>query len=220
MDIRFLAAGMNSDQNTATFYPRRAAEALPFSTSSFPTILRLFSLTPASPEASAMKKTLELCETSAVEGETRLCATSLESMVDFATAQFGTNSLRVLSTSIHREKKTEQLDRSYVVQPGIVKMDSPVAVACHRKPYPYAVFYCHKTTESWSYVVPLIAAEDGSRVHAAVVCHADTSHWNPRHPSFEMLGVKPGTEPICHFLPLNHFLWVSQQAAGGHSHPL
>ncbi|XP_031474044.1 BURP domain-containing protein 5-like [Nymphaea colorata] len=211
MDISFLAANINSEQKLPTFLPRQAAEALPFSTSSFPTILRRFSLSPHSPQASAMKVTLDLCESPAIKGETRFCATSLESMVDFATTQLGTNNLRVLSTLVHQENKTEQqLDQSYVVRPGIVKMESHVAVACHLMSYPYAVFYCHKTMDTKSFVVPLMAEEDGSRVDAAVVCHDDTSHWDPRHASFKVLGVEPGTASICHFLPPNHFLWVSK----------
>ncbi|XP_031473794.1 BURP domain protein RD22-like [Nymphaea colorata] len=157
-----------------------------------------------------MKETLDLCESPAIKGETRFCATSLESMVDFTTTQLGTNSLNVLSTLVHQEKRSkQQLDQSFVVQPGIVKMESPAAVACHSKLYPYAVFYCHKTMDSRSYIVPLMAEEDGSS--AAVVCHDDTSHWDPRHAIFKMLGVEPGTKPICHFLPPHHFLWVSKQ---------
>ncbi|XP_031473217.1 BURP domain-containing protein 5-like [Nymphaea colorata] len=46
MDIRFLAANINSEEKMPTFLPCQAAEALPFSTSSFPTILRRFSLSP------------------------------------------------------------------------------------------------------------------------------------------------------------------------------
>ncbi|XP_031504217.1 BURP domain-containing protein 5-like [Nymphaea colorata] len=58
----------------------------------------------------------------------------------------------------------------------------------------------------WPYMVPLIA-DDGSRVNALALCHFDTSKWNSGHASFRLLGVKPGTVPICQFIVKNH-AWV------------
>nr|CAD1843885.1 unnamed protein product [Ananas comosus var. bracteatus] len=53
-----------------------------------------------------------------------------------------------------------------------------------------------------------VHGEDGrerrAAVDAAAVCHADTAAWNPKHLAFQVLKVKPGTVPICHFLPQDH----------------
>ncbi|CDP20906.1 unnamed protein product [Coffea canephora] len=56
-------------------------------------------------------------------------------------------------------------------------------------------------------MVNLVGA-DGAKVKAVAVCHRDTSAWNPRHLAFQLLKVKPGTVPICHFLPEDHIVWV------------
>ncbi|KAF3791197.1 hypothetical protein EJ110_NYTH07636 [Nymphaea thermarum] len=71
--------------------PRRTAEAFPFSVSKLDRILKYFSIEPTSAAAKEMKKTLVDCEGEANEGESRYCATSLESMVDFAISQLKTN---------------------------------------------------------------------------------------------------------------------------------
>ncbi|KAM0005498.1 putative BURP domain-containing protein [Helianthus debilis subsp. tardiflorus] len=49
---------------------------------------------------------------------------------------------------------------------------------------------------------------DGKKMNAAAVCHIDTSKWNPKHLAFQVLKVKPGTVPVCHFLPEDHVAWV------------
>jgi len=80
-------------------------------------------------------------------------------------------------------------------------------VACHNLDYAYAVFYCHKFTATKVYVVSLVGL-DGTKANAVAVCHRDTSGWNPKHLAFQMLKVKPGTVPICHFLSEDEVVWV------------
>ncbi|KAD5508205.1 hypothetical protein E3N88_15908 [Mikania micrantha] len=53
-----------------------------------------------------------------------------------------------------------------------------------------------------------IDGEDGTKVKAVAVCHTDTGKWNPKHLAFRVLNVKPGTTPVCHFLPEDHVVWV------------
>ncbi|KAF3791202.1 RAFTIN 1B protein [Nymphaea thermarum] len=192
------------------FLPRRTAEAFPFSVSKLDGILQYFSIEPTSTAAKDMKGTLAACEEEANEGETRYCATSLESMVDFAISQLKTNDVKLLSTSI-LDKGTAAKGRVYTVQKGVTEFPYKDSVVCHVLGYPYAVFYCHKTINTRSYVLPLVAEEDGSRVDAGAVCHIETSSWNPKHATFQTLGVKPGV-PICHFLPYGHFAWVANSA--------
>nr|CAD1834090.1 unnamed protein product [Ananas comosus var. bracteatus] len=73
----------------ATFLPRSEAESIPFSSAKIENILKHFSIDQNSVEAEEMKNTLHECEEPAVNGEKKTCATSLESMVDFATSSLG-----------------------------------------------------------------------------------------------------------------------------------
>ncbi|KAL6533915.1 hypothetical protein OROHE_013748 [Orobanche hederae] len=186
--------------NEATFLPRRAAESIPFSSNKLPEILNTFSLNPTSEEANTMKKTLKECEEKAVEGEEKFCATSLESMVDFIASKLGKD-VKALSTNAESTHKIE-----YTII-RVEKMPTEKAVVCHRQEYVYAVFYCHKTDKTVAYAVD-VATEDGSKADAVVVCHQDTAAWNPKHLAFQVLKVKPGTVPVCHFVPEDHIVWV------------
>ncbi|KAF3320352.1 BURP domain-containing protein 3 [Carex littledalei] len=82
-------------------------------------------------------------------------------------------------------------------------------VVCHQEPSPQAVHYCHTNIAYEGYVVPLIG-KDGSKVNAVAVCHHDTINFNRFF--LELLNVEPGVEPVCHFLPINHLVWVSSEA--------
>ncbi|XP_077219939.1 BURP domain protein RD22-like [Tasmannia lanceolata] len=187
----------------ATFLPRGVAQSIPFSSSKLPDILNKFSISPGSLEAEAVKDTLSTCEAPASKGEDKYCATSLESMVDFARTRLGAN-LQVLTTTVDKETATQE----YTVGSGVKKMVGPKSVACHGQSYVYAVFYCHETSDTTAYTVPLVG-KDGTSVEAVAVCHKDTSAWNPKHLAFQVLKVKPGSVPICHFLPQDHILWAS-----------
>ncbi|XP_051137541.1 BURP domain protein RD22-like [Andrographis paniculata] len=193
----------DSDQYTteAKFLPRKVSESIPFSSNKLPEILHKFSVDPSSDEAVVIKKTIKECEDTAVNGEEKLCATSLESMVDFSTSRLGKD-VEVMSTAAD----TAEMKKYSVV--GVKSMSSgKPAVVCHKQKYPYAVFYCHETSKTAVYKVSLAAA-DMSRAEAVAVCHRDTAAWNPKHLAFRVLKVKPGSVPICHFLPADHVVWT------------
>ncbi|XP_031503646.1 BURP domain-containing protein 5-like [Nymphaea colorata] len=189
-----------------TFLPRQQAQAIPFSTSNLTTILKTFSIQPHSEYASFTRQTLQDCEGPALKGEVKYCATSLESMIDFVVAELGSREIHAVVTSVvNKEEKVKA--RTYRVGDGGGKVMSSKVVTCHDVTFPYAVFYCHNFQGTRPYMVPLIA-DDGSRVNAIALCHFDTSNWNPGHASFRLLGVKPGTVPICHFI-LKDLAWVT-----------
>ncbi|XP_058074366.1 BURP domain protein RD22-like isoform X1 [Magnolia sinica] len=169
-----------------------------------PEILNQFSIEPKSSEAEAIKETLQTCTEPANEGEDRYCATSVESMIDFTVSKIGTN-VQALSTTVDKESSNQL----YTIAPGVQKMSGPKSVACHAQTYVYPVYYCHETVATTAYVVPLVGM-DGSKVKAVAVCHKDTSSWNPKHLSFQVLKVKPGSVPICHFIPQDHIVWVQK----------
>ncbi|KAF9617985.1 hypothetical protein IFM89_039282 [Coptis chinensis] len=190
--------------NGARFLPRKVAKAIPLSSNEFPEVLKQFSVEPRSMEAEAMKQTVKECEEPAQEEEEKSCATSLESMVDFSTSKLGKH-VQPMSTEIDKQETPKQ---KYIIAPGVKKMGGENSVVCHKQTYAYAVFYCHKTKSTEAYKVPLVGA-DGTKATAVAVCHTDTSKWNPKHLAFQVLKVKPGTVPICHFLPEDHIVWTS-----------
>ncbi|XP_066306939.1 BURP domain-containing protein 3-like [Miscanthus floridulus] len=197
--------------NTATtgakFLPRSEAEAIPFSSEKVPEILARFSVDPDSVEAAEMAQTLHDCEAPSAKGEKKVCATSLESMVDFATTSLGTSHVRAVSTVVAKEGSPKQEYTMTGVKRAAGTDDGGRLVACHAEPYAYAVFACHLTQQTRAYTVSMLG-RDGTAVDAVAVCHADTSGWNPKHVAFQVLNVKPGTVPVCHFLPQDHVVWT------------
>ncbi|KAF6176341.1 hypothetical protein GIB67_011130 [Kingdonia uniflora] len=187
----------------ATFLPHQIAETIPFSSKKFPQILTQFSIVPKSVEAEAMKKTIKECEAPANKGEDKYCAKSLESMIDFSTSKLGKN-VKVMSTEVTNEDSQTQI---YSIE-SVQKTGGDNSVVCHGQTYAYAVFYCHATHTTRAYEVSMLGA-NGKKVKAVAVCHMDTSTWNPNHLAFQVLKVKPGSVPICHFLPEDHIVWVS-----------
>ncbi|XP_073116457.1 BURP domain-containing protein 6-like [Elaeis guineensis] len=186
----------------ATLLPRRAADSIPFSSAKLPEILSRLSIAPNSMEAEVMKKTLHECEEPAIGGETKYCATSVESMVDFSTSSLGTRDVRALSTAVDREGTPKQVYSISKVQ----KQPSSEVVVCHGENYAYAVFYCH-TMNAEAYKVSMVG-KDGTKVEAVAACHTDTTGFNPDHVAFKVLNVKPGTVPVCHFLPQSDIVWT------------
>ncbi|OAY82115.1 BURP domain-containing protein 6, partial [Ananas comosus] len=175
---------------SAALLPRRVSDSVPFSSAKLPEILSRFSVDAASARADAIKSTLAECEAPALAGEAKLCATSLESMVDFATASLGTRDLQAVSTAVGREGTPKQ---AYTVE-SVKKMSAPGSelVACHGMKYAYAVFHCHTTTAA-AYTVSMAGA-DGTRVKALAACHTDAAAGVEE--AFKKLNVKPGSVPL------------------------
>ncbi|KAM0024047.1 putative BURP domain-containing protein [Helianthus debilis subsp. tardiflorus] len=188
---------------SSTFLPRKVADTIPFSSKKLPELYTRFSIKPNTEESESMKNTITECEDKGMEGEKKYCATSLEAMVDFSTSELG-KKVQAVSTEVNARMRTPL--QKYTIEEA-KKLASDVAVACHKQNYPYAVFYCHKTTTTKAYIVSLVG-EDGTKAKAVAVCHTDTAKWNPKHLAFRVLKIKPGTTPVCHFLPEDHVVWV------------
>jgi hypothetical protein len=193
-------------QEFSQFLPREEADSIPFSIPQLPNLLQLFSIPIDSPNARAMEDTLEQCEAAPIKGETKLCATSLESMLDFVHSIMDSwANLNVLTTT--HPTMSNALTQNYAILRVSKEIFAPKWVACHPLPYPYKIFFCHFIERSKIFKVSL-GGEDGHNVEAVAVCHLDTSDWEPDHIIFRQLGVKPGSSPICHFLPIYHLVWV------------
>ncbi|KAL9230320.1 hypothetical protein vseg_005688 [Gypsophila vaccaria] len=192
-----------SSANKAPFLPYPIAQSIPFSSDKMMEIYRRFGVTPGSREAEIMKETVTECEAKGINGEEKYCATSLESMVDYVTSKLG-NKIDLVTTRVQKQTESQK----YVIK-GVKTVPSTATMICHKMNYVSGVFYCHKTESTKTYRVSLVGA-DGTKVDAAVICHTNTFAWNPKHLAFQVLKVKPGSIPICHFLPEDHIVWVSE----------
>ncbi|MCI29569.1 embryonic abundant-like protein, partial [Trifolium medium] len=77
---------------------------------------------------------------------------------------------------------------------------------CHRLNINKVVFYCHEVNATTTYIVPLVAF-DGTKAKALTICHHDTRGMDPKVLQ-EVLKVKPGTIPTCHFIGNKAVAWV------------
>ncbi|KAH7575448.1 hypothetical protein JRO89_XS02G0114500 [Xanthoceras sorbifolium] len=194
------------------FLPREEADSIPFSLNKLHYLLEFFSLQPDSPRAKAIEHTLRNCEIAPMEGETKLCATSLESMLDFAHEILGLDSdIEVLSTTHLRNSRS--IYQNYTVLEAPKELQAPNFVACHSMAYPYAIFYCHSLENENKVFKISLAGDNGDRLEEALaICHMDTSNWNPNHAAFHILGIKPGSH-VCHFFPAENLVFIPASAS-------
>lgn len=145
----------------AKFIPRKVADNIPFSSKNLPEILKRFAIEPRSVEAEIVEQTIKDCEEPAMEGESKICATSPESLIDFSVSKLGSKKVQVFTTEVvsaDKSKDTSKLQRYTVAKGGQKIGDS--AVVCHRQNYVYAVFYCHEIEATSAYTVSLVGADE------------------------------------------------------------
>ncbi|XP_031114046.1 BURP domain protein USPL1-like [Ipomoea triloba] len=204
-----------STSSSPRLLSRADADSIPFSSAELPHLLDLFSFSPASPQARAMEQTLGHCEFPAMKGETKFCAASLESMLDSVRGILGSDSqIRVVTTEFAANHSAAL--RNYTIVGAPREIAGRKMVGCHSLPYPYAVFYCHSQEGDTRVFEASLVSEDGEeRAEAVAICHMDTSRWNRDHVSFRVLGIQPGSSPVCHFFPPDNLVWVSSDSQHG-----
>ncbi|KAL2328941.1 hypothetical protein Fmac_022368 [Flemingia macrophylla] len=199
-------------QEIPKYLPRKEADSIPFSTSQLPSVLQLFSIPRDSPEAKAMRFTLDQCEAKHLTGETKICVTSLESMLEFVGTIIGSEVKYNILTTSYPTTSSDSLQK-YTILDISEDINVPKWVACHPQPYPYAVYYCHFISTGTKVFKVSLGSENGdNKIEALGVCHLDTSEWSPEHIIFKQLGIKPGKAPVCHFFPITHVMWVPQSS--------
>ncbi|XP_072963380.1 BURP domain-containing protein 3-like [Typha angustifolia] len=191
-------------QKYPVLLPREVADSLPFSTAELPKILALFAVDPSSDAAYEIKRTLHRCEMPPIKGEIKHCATSLESMIDFVTSTLGTHDVSAVTTTTPSSKEGATVGQYTIT--AVQEIDGPNHVSCHLGTYAHALFQCHKLDGTKAYKVAVVEKE-GTKSEMVAICHADTAAWSPTHIFFQVTKVKPGTVPICHFIPKEHILW-------------
>ncbi|OIT40149.1 PREDICTED: BURP domain-containing protein 3-like [Nicotiana attenuata] len=192
------------NKNEAPFLPRQFVESIPFSMEKISEILNHFSIDSGSKDAQTIEKTIKLCEEPEVEHkEKKICATSLESMVDFSLSMLGTTDILAITSEVQGETQKSQ---RYTIE-EVEQIADGDNMVCHKLNYAYALHYCHVGGSTKTFMVSMIG-DDGTKVKALSVCHKDTSFWNPKAFPFVFLKVKPGTTPICHFLQDDQIVFV------------
>ncbi|KAL3382948.1 hypothetical protein AABB24_002443 [Solanum stoloniferum] len=186
---------------------REEANSIPFSSSNLTYLLNFFSFSKDSPQAKAMEDTFFHCEISAMIGESKFCATSLESMLDFVQEILGFHTKLDVYTTEFLKKSPVTL-QNYTILQKPKEILEPKLVACHTLPYPYAVFYCHMQKGENKFFKISLLGENGDRIEAAAICHMDTKEWNHDHVAFRVLKVLPGSSPVCHYFPVDNLVWV------------
>ncbi|XP_062076727.1 BURP domain-containing protein 6-like [Humulus lupulus] len=182
----------------------------PLSIENLPNLLRLFSVPQGSPQAKTMESTLLMCVPSPIEDEIRLCVTSFDSMAEFVRGVFGLAGLghgfTFLTTLFDNGSNTRY--QNYTILEDLREIPIPKMVACHLMEFPYAVYGCHIMAKDRKLYKMSLSGQNGDRVETIVVCHLDTSEWEPEHPSFKVLGFGPGMGPVCHFFSEHDFVWI------------
>ncbi|KAL4353277.1 hypothetical protein GQ457_06G002240 [Hibiscus cannabinus] len=156
-----------------------------------------------------MEETLKHCDSKAPEGEVACCITSLNSLVDFVRTDFGSDAKLEILRSSAVAKSTPYVQNYTVMQAKEVAASN--MMACHFKPYPYPVYYCHYQigVENKVFRVSL-AGDNRNRVDAVFVCHMDTSKWSSDFIAFRHLGFNPGDSEVCHFFQATDFVVVAK----------
>lgn len=155
-----------------------------------------------------------MCEAAPrTDDEAKFCATSLEALVEGATTALGTRDIKPVTSMLPSSGAPWQPYTVRAVRPIVGGEASAKFVACHDVVYPYTVYRCHDTGLARLYMVDMEGAR-GSNVTVAVICHVDTSQWDPKHLSFKLLHDKPGGPPVCHTMPFGHMVWAKNGDAG------
>ncbi|KAL1209232.1 BURP domain protein USPL1 [Cardamine amara subsp. amara] len=204
----------NDLQKLPPLLTRKEADLIPFSKSKLDFLLNHFSITKDSPQGKAIKETLGHCDAKAVQGEHKFCGTSLESMIDLVKKAMGYNvDLKVMTTKVivPPQNTISYALHNYTFVEAPKELFGIKMLACHRMPYPYAVYYCHgHKVGSRVFEINLVTDDGKQRVMAIAVCHMDTSTWNPDHVAFKVLKMEPRSAPVCHFFPLDNIVWVTK----------
>jgi hypothetical protein len=216
--------------NNARLLRHDIADSVPMSTKNFTAIIAMFAPVSVS-MARDMWSTLNSCEhPREVAGEQKACATSIESMHEFAASALGTRDLHVSSSSLDvpREGISSPSRRYKMVAVRVARGGREAnAVTCHSMSFPFAVFYCHAVNPTRIYEVTMQIEENNNvpapilpkMVRALAVCHPDTSGFDPKLAYWKKHGAKPGDASVCHFLTRGDVLWAPNGATQGHGKP-
>lgn len=212
--IDILVTTTAQSDNKATFLPHNVGDSISFSSDKFPKTLDQFSVVLNSKEATAMEKTMNLCQVNrGITNEKTYCATSLKGMVSFAKSELRDKTVNAFSSTPSKSSVGNNGKKSeYSISEVKRLSDYGHVVACHKVAYPYAVFFCHEAKMTSVYSVSLVSNKGMVDQEKVAVCHKDVSWWSPKHVSFQILKVTPQTtDGICHFLNDVSVVWTTKK---------
>ncbi|KAL8139235.1 hypothetical protein V2J09_005256 [Rumex salicifolius] len=156
------------------------------------------------PDITAEMDTVLMCEETDGKnnGGEKSCAMDLEAMVSKTKAMIGQD-IQPTATWITKDSPAPV---GYTLT-AVKKLPVMKTVGCNKMGFPFAVFYCKDLPKTVDYAVSL-AGDDGSSLKSIVLCHEDTSKWNPKSWIFTTLKTKPGAAKICHFLAADDVAWL------------
>ncbi|KAK1280173.1 Polygalacturonase-1 non-catalytic subunit beta [Acorus gramineus] len=188
-----------------SFLPRSLAEKLPFSGARISDLEEIFKAVRESSLDRSMKQTIQECERKPSRGETKRCATSAESMIDFAVSVLG-NDVVVRSTeSTAGSGGNIMIGDVHGINGGRVTK----SVSCHQSLFPYLVYYCHSVPKVRVYEAEILSVENKRKInHGVAICHLDTSDWSAGHGAFLALGSGPGKIEVCHWIFEGDMTWA------------
>jgi len=150
--------------------------------------------------------TVGVCSQPSTKGKNKdkCCATDVDTMFNYTMAKLGRN---LRSASLWVEKGKLTVPQEYTIT-KIHKLPAVNIVGCSKMSFSVAVFYCSHLPKTVMYTVSLIGA-DGTKLRAPILCHEDTTMWNPKSWIFKYLDCKPApSTKICHFLATDDIAWM------------
>ncbi|KAL6905473.1 hypothetical protein ACP4OV_003074 [Aristida adscensionis] len=192
----------------AAFLPLDVAGKVPFG--DLGGVLATFGIPAGSAEAAQVRDTLRRCQAPPPAGELKSCTNSLEGTVQSALRMLGAGAGGVWAGTSVLPAGGGLPRQEYVVE-AATRLDGEGYVACHRAPFPYAVYQCHMTPAGyWAYALSLRGGGGSPAATVLSYCHLDTSDWDPAHPAFEILGSRPGGERVCHLIPHGNLVFIQK----------
>jgi hypothetical protein len=189
------------------FVPRVVADAMPAMTrESLLKLQRIFNIQEGTEMYDSLDFVTTICDNAtSLEGEERICPTSLESFVDFLSSHVGPD-VQVLTSSprpriVMGPMKITNFTLHHSVE------DKLSVVICHILNFPSQMYMCHSVPDTKVVEATMTDAE-GVEIQATGICHLDTKMWSPGHQSFRILGTQPGT-PVCHWNAQEALVWYS-----------
>ena len=80
---------------------------------------------------------------------------------------------------------------------------------CHQLLFPYLLYYCHSVPKVPVYQVDILDPNSKAKINNnVVICHLNTSSWNPTHEAFLALGLAPSQIEVCHWVFQNDITWA------------
>ena len=188
-----------------SFLPRSISSKQPFSTLKVSELKHFFLAGDNSTMETMIVKSLSVCKRAPSPGETKQCVSSAEDMIDFAVSVLGRNIDILTMKNVNGSKQSIMIGSIEGINGGKVT-DS---VTCHQLLFPYLLYYCHSVPKVRVYQVDILDPNSKAKINnGVVICHMNTSSWNPTHEAFLALGSAPGRIEVCHWIFPNGLMWT------------